>query len=76
MKSSSEVAGTGWARLARWIERRKLSHADLAKRVEVHQTTVSAILRGAVPSVALALKLQETTKIPVAAWHRPKEPPP
>lgn len=56
-------------RLGRWAERRKLSHEALAETLGVHQTTISAIIRGTrKPRVELALAIEKLTRIPTRAW--------
>ncbi|MEM1414117.1 MAG: helix-turn-helix transcriptional regulator [Myxococcota bacterium] len=58
--------------LAAEMARRGLSYADLGGHLGISASAVGAYMRGrARPSLVIAVALEETLGIPVAAWTRP-----
>ena len=58
MADETNALGFGaWVRQR--LHERRLSQRQLARRAAVHPSTVSRVLRGAVPTLATALALQE-----------------
>lgn len=54
--------------LRRWMDETRTTQTVLSKKLGVSQTAVSAWLAGSEPRATIASKLEELTKIPVAAW--------
>jgi transcriptional regulator with XRE-family HTH domain len=59
----------GPVRLKRWLERREIAQVDFARTVGASRCYVNQWCSGARrPGRDLAVRIQELTRIPVAAW--------
>src|SRR5215207_1787561 len=56
------------------LHARRMSQRQLARRAAVHPSTVSRVLRGAVPTLATALALQDALDPPVPSGVEPDAP--
>jgi len=55
--------------MARWLKRHRHTQTALARRLDVHISTVNELLHGKkAPSLGLALKLERETGIPPRAF--------
>ena len=61
--------------LETWLEDRKITQADFARRIEYDRGNFNKILSGALwPTLELALKIEKATNgsIPMSAWAEAK----
>lgn len=70
-KPGSAAATRGGDLLRAWIARNNETQASIAERLGVSQKTVSEWIRGVVPQVDDAARIEAETGVPVLAWALP-----
>lgn len=64
----------GAARLRAWLPKNKMTQREFSAHAEIHWTHVNQLCSGRrKPSLAVALKLQRLTDIPVECWLTPSQ---
>lgn len=64
----------GAARLRRFLDSKHYNQRELAAKLEMHWTHANQILSGRrKPGLAVALRIQKLTGIPVDSWSTPEE---
>jgi DNA-binding XRE family transcriptional regulator len=67
-KRREGAAPPGPQRLRRYLARKEVSHADLADRLGVSRAMVGMLLAGSMPSLRLAVRIEEVAEIRCRDW--------